>query len=411
MENQLNLPEQPVNKSTERAIIFALWLLLFSASSQIIIIAPILPVIGEQLQMPEQYQGLLVTAYALMVAVFAIVIGPISDKIGRRKILLIGTGAMAISLSLHGAVQTWEQLVLVRAIAGVAGGLLSGSAVSYVADYFPYNRRGWANGWITSGIAAGQIFGIPIGTIMAEYFGFRVPFLIYGFSMWLTFWLVWAKVPQPDVQLNESRLTIKGALIGYMNLFRRADLLASLIAFSLMFVSVGLFLVYFPTWLQQTQGVSGNFIASLFLVGGIANVLIGPQAGRLSDKIGRKKLVIISCLGTSLLFGLVTVIITSPFWAYPFFFMIMMLVAMRISPYQTLMSEAVPGEQRGIFMSLNAAMGQAGMGIGGFLAGVLYSSYGYMSNTIVAAVAVLITGILIWRFVPESKYFRKKEEE
>ena len=52
---------------------------------------------------------------------------------------------MAIALSLHGLAQTWQQLLFMRALAGVAGGLLSGSAVSYVGDYFPVERRGWGN--------------------------------------------------------------------------------------------------------------------------------------------------------------------------------------------------------------------------------------------------------------------------
>lgn len=97
------------HNSTDRTILFALWLLIFSSSSQIIIIAPILPVIGEQLSMPEQLQGLLITAYAVMVGLFAIIIGPISDKIGRRRVLLIGTLSMALALTFHGFVQTYKQ--------------------------------------------------------------------------------------------------------------------------------------------------------------------------------------------------------------------------------------------------------------------------------------------------------------
>lgn len=99
------------DKTRANLILFALWLLIFSASSQIIIIAPILPVIGEQLSMPESLQGVLVTSYAVMVGIFALVIGPISDKVGRRRVLLVGTLSMAIALSLHGLAQTWQQLL------------------------------------------------------------------------------------------------------------------------------------------------------------------------------------------------------------------------------------------------------------------------------------------------------------
>jgi predicted MFS family arabinose efflux permease len=395
-------------ESSPRTILFALWLLIFSASSQIIIMAPILPYIGEQLAMPERLQGLLITAYAVMVGIFAIIIGPISDKIGRRRILLIGTGAMAIALTLHGFAQTYQQLLVYRALAGVAGGILSGSVVSYVADYFPYEKRGWANGWIMSGAATGQIVGIPLGTIMAEYFGFRIPFIMFGITMAITYLVIRVKVPQPNVVLNKGALTVIGSLRKYYHIIRVPSQFASILAFFMMFVSIGLFIVYFPTWMQTNYQVDGTFIASLFLVGGIANVITGPKAGKLSDRIGRKSLVIISCVGTSIIFVLTTWIITAPWLAYPFFMVVMTLVAIRVTPFQTLLSEQVNDDSRGSLMSLTAALGQTGMGIGGLIAGIVYTDFGYATSTVLSGLAILTTGLLIWKFVPESIYFRNK---
>ncbi|MBT8403857.1 MAG: MFS transporter, partial [Gemmatimonadetes bacterium] len=140
-------------------IVFALWLLVFSSASQIMIIAPILPQIGDELAIGDAALGTLVSAYAIMVGLFAILSGPVSDKIGRRRILLLGTGVMTVALTAHVFVQGYASFLAVRLFAGVAGGILSGAAVSYVGDYFPYNRRGWATGWIMSGSAFGQIIG------------------------------------------------------------------------------------------------------------------------------------------------------------------------------------------------------------------------------------------------------------
>ena len=155
-------------------VLLALWLLVFSASSQVIIVAPILPDISAALNVAEARLGDLVTSYAVMLAIFAVIIGPISDKVGRRRVLLIGSATMAASLYLHGVATSYFALLVVRALAGVAGGMLSGAAVAYVGDYFPYNRRGWANGWVMSGIAAGQILGVSIGKIVAAALGFML---------------------------------------------------------------------------------------------------------------------------------------------------------------------------------------------------------------------------------------------
>jgi predicted MFS family arabinose efflux permease len=166
--------------SGQYAVIFALWLLVFSASSQLMIVVAMLPEIGEQLSIASSQQGLLVSSYAIMVGVFALVAGPISDKIGRRRILLAGSGLMTAALALHAVVDGYAMLLAARTLAGIAGGALSGAAVSYVGDYFPYERRGWANGWVMSGIAAGQIAGVPLGALLAEKFGFRSVVFQYG---------------------------------------------------------------------------------------------------------------------------------------------------------------------------------------------------------------------------------------
>ena len=133
-----------MNKTSPGVIVFALWLLVFAASSQIMIISPILPRIGEELLIGESALGTLVSAYTIMVGAFAIIAGPISDKVGRRRILLIGTSIMTGALLMHHFVVGYYSFLAVRVCAGLAGGILSGAAVSYIGDFFPYNRRGWA---------------------------------------------------------------------------------------------------------------------------------------------------------------------------------------------------------------------------------------------------------------------------
>jgi predicted MFS family arabinose efflux permease len=161
-------------------ILLPLWLLVFTAASQTIIVTPILPLIGEALNIPDGWRGSLVSVYSWVLAVAALVMGPISDRIGRRRVLLIGSGALAGALALHGFVQTFEGMLLARALAGAAGGMLSGAAVSYVGDVFPYERRGWATGWVMSGVSFGLVLGIPLGRVLAASAGFRLPFLAFA---------------------------------------------------------------------------------------------------------------------------------------------------------------------------------------------------------------------------------------
>ncbi|NNF03738.1 MAG: MFS transporter [Rhodothermales bacterium] len=384
-------------------ILFALWLMVFSASSQVIIISPILPRIGEALQIGESLQGWLVTSYAVFLSIFALIIGPISDKYGRRFVLMAGSGAMAIALWLHGIADSFISLLVMRAAAGAAGGMLSGGAVSYVGDYFPYNKRGWANGWVMSSVAFGQILGIPIGTILADQIGFRAPFLMFAGTMTVTAILMYFFLPQPNVERDQSKLTVGRAIGTYWDLLRRPVVVAASATYFLMFFSIGLYVIYLPTWLEQTLGVSGTAIASLFFVGGIANVIAGPMAGKFSDQVGRKPLIIISCIGLGIVMVLTTYLVVSMWIAYAMFAVAMVMFAMRVSPIQSLMSALVEDQRRGALMCLAVAIGQVGIGIGGAAAGMAYTRYGYLSNTATGAVAILLMAWLVWRALPEPR--------
>ncbi len=388
-------------KSHPYLVLFALWLMVFSASSQVIIVSPILPRIGEALGVAESRLGLLITVYAVMLSVFAIITGPISDTIGRRRVLLIGSGSMAVALLFHALADSFGALLAVRTAAGAAGGMLSGGAVSYVGDYFPYERRGWANGWVMSGIAFGQIIGIPAGTLIAGEFGFRGAFLMFAVTMAVATAMIGFFVPQPEVARRSEPLTVRGAVATYADLLRQRSVVVAAAAFFTMFFSLGIYVIYLPTWLEKTLAVSGSSIASLFLVGGIANVISGPWSGRLSDGVGRKPMIVTSCWALGIIMVLTPYFIRSMPVAYVFFALAMALVAMRVSPMQSLLTALVPAERRGALMALTVAIGQVGIGIGSAVAGPAFTRWGYESNTIAGAVAILGTAALVFHGMPE----------
>jgi len=376
---------------------------VFSSASQTMILSPILPQIRTEIGIEAAVLGTLVSAYSLMVGIFAVISGPISDRIGRRRILLLGTGVMTLALFLHVFIADYVSFLVLRMLTGVAGGVLSGSAVSYIGDWFPYDRRGWATGWVMSGGAFGQIIGIPLGIVLAGSWGFRAPFYMFAVTMALTFILIWSRIPQPPVRHHDAPLSIQAAAQDYWTMLRRKEIALAALAFFMMYAGVSVYLVYFPTWIENARGATSGQIASLFLVGGIANVIAGPWAGRLSDRIGRKGIILISSCGLSLVMLLTTPLLGTLWVAYLIFFLSMVLVAMRVSPFSALLTSLVDDRRRGSLMSLTVALGQVGFAVGGALAGPLYAKVGYGSNTILGAIFVFGMGVIVWRWVPEPR--------
>ncbi|MCA9652475.1 MAG: MFS transporter [Myxococcales bacterium] len=391
------------SEGRDRIVLLALWLLILGSTSQVMIVAPILPRIGEELSIAPALRGTLVTGFALAMSVFALVIGPISDRFGRRPVLLVGTGALTGALLLHPLAFDYASMLAVRIAAGTAAGLLTGSAISYVGDYFPYHRRGWATGWVMSGFAVGQVVAIPAGTLLADRYGFHSPFVAFAAVMAASFVLILVALPQPQVARSSDRLSLGSALRTYAGLVRQREILGASLAYATMFFAVSSFVVYFPTWAETSLGMDAQDIALLFVVGGIASVVSGPQAGRLSDRLGRKPLIIVSCVGTAVLFAAATFTVSGAVGAYVLMFVAMILLAMRLSPFQALLTALVEDRQRGSLMSLVVAVGQVGGGIGAALAGPVYAEQGFMGCTILGAIAILGTGALVATHLPEPR--------
>ena len=387
--------------SYQYLILFALWLMMFSASSQLIIMVPILPEIAETLGVNAFWRGMLLTAYALSLGVSALITGPASDRIGRRLILLYGTALMAVTLVLHTVAENYVLLFSMRLLAGVGGGMLTSGSVAYVGDYFPYEQRGWANGWVMSGTAFGQVAGIPIGKVLATGFGYRWPFLMFALPMALSAVLIWRYVPQPDAELDEKRLTPSRLVEKYRNVLQGSDAVNAVASYLLMFSGFGLFTSFLPSWLESTVGVSGYEIALLFAIGGTANILASPLGGRVSDEIGRKPIVVWASLALGLLMAVAPLYITGFMIAAVLFFLAMALIGIRVSPLQSLITALVPDRQRGLLMGLAASVGQAGFGIGSFAASATYGAYGYLSNAAGGALAMIAMAGLVYWGLPE----------
>jgi len=384
-------------------ILFALWLMMFSASSQLIIMVPILPEIAETLGVNAFWRGMLLTAYALSLGVSALITGPASDRIGRRRILLYGTGLMTVTLTLHTVAADYELLLIMRLLAGVGGGMLSGGSVAYVGDYFPYEERGWANGWVMSGTAFGQVAGIPIGKVLATGFGYRWPFLMFAITMGLATILIWRYVPRPDVNLDDQRLTPRRFVEKYKSVLRGSDVVVAVSAYFLMFCGFGLFTSFLPSWLETTIGVSSYEIALLFAIGGTGNILASPAGGRLSDEIGRKPIVVWGSMALGLLMAVAPFYISGFTMAAVLFFMAMVTVGIRVSPLQSLLTALVPDQERGLLMGLAMSIGQAGFGFGSFLASITYGPYGFVSNSVVGAAAMVLMAILVHVGITEPR--------
>ena len=145
------------------------------------IIIPVMPgliteLTGEGLDKAAQYNGVLATVYALMQFLFAPLLGALSDRYGRRPMLLISMLGLGIDFLFHAIVPTLALLFISRVAAGIAGASHT-VANAYIADISSEENRAKNFGMIGAAFGLGFILGPVIGGIAAEW-GTRAPFFV-----------------------------------------------------------------------------------------------------------------------------------------------------------------------------------------------------------------------------------------
>lgn len=173
------------------------------------LVFPILPRLIEDVTHAKSvslYVGALTALYAAMQMAFAPALGALSDRLGRRPVLLISLGGAAFNYILMAFAPSLWVLVLGRAIAGLTSANMS-VAMAYIADISPENLRAKRFGVFNALFGIGFVLGPVLGGILGDYW-LRLPFIVAGILNLANVLLAWFVLPQSRVTSRE-RIDLK----------------------------------------------------------------------------------------------------------------------------------------------------------------------------------------------------------
>jgi len=130
-------------------------------------IVPVLPLYAERFGASELVIGLLLSAFSIMQFVFAPILGKLSDRVGRRPVLLVSLIGTAVGFGTMGLAPTIAWLFVGRIMDGITGGNIS-TAQAYIADVTPPKHRSRGMGLIGAAFGLGYTFGPAIGGVMSS---------------------------------------------------------------------------------------------------------------------------------------------------------------------------------------------------------------------------------------------------
>ena len=382
-------------------VISNLFLLLFLGLADNQMIAVLLPSLVKAFGISLSTAGLLVVVYSLAAAVAAFFSGTLSDHYGRRRFLLAGVAFFAVASWTAARSRTLNELMLARALTGLAAGTLSTCSITFAADWFPYNVRGRAIGLISSAYFAAPILGVPIAAQIAGRFGWRRAFLFFAGLAVVTA-LATLRLPRERLNPQPSTEKLRTAAEAFRSFLTRRDTAAALLIAFL--VSGGLvgFLTYIGQWLNTSFGLPTRTIGWVFMLGGVVAVGSAPLGGILSDRWGKRAISIAS----NILLAVAVAFVPFLPWGLGLlvvFGLASLGAAFRQGPLTALMTEMVPAAQRGSFIAMRNISSQTGIGVTAYVGGVLFQRSGYAAVTSLCAVMTAAVVILLATHIVEPQ--------
>lgn len=265
-------------------------------------LAPILPLYFHDLgvQTPEAmslWSGLATGATYIIVCLAAPFWGRVADKKGRKITLIRSSFGMALCNILIAFQITPEGVVLIRLVQGLVSGFYSAS-ITLIASESPIERTGWALGLLASANLAGSLIGPLLGGYIADTVGIRNDFIIVGALMGLagvlaTIFIHENYVPQP----NPEKLSIRNLKEQIPEFNSIVALCVASFIYAICIMSLQPVISVYIKGIVPSDTENLAFIAgAVFSAMGIAQLLSSSPLGKLVDKIGPRKVLVVSLI-------------------------------------------------------------------------------------------------------------------
>lgn len=366
-------------KAFEWKVALILFGVLFLGVSDAQLVPPLLASIAGEFHASAGRTGIIVTSYSLAAAVFALFAGPLSDRIGRKKVLVGGLALFTLASFSTQHVTTLGALVVARTLTGFAAGTLSTCALSFAGDHYSYAQRGRAMGVLSMAYFLAFVITAPAGALMAPVWGWQSVFGCLAALGVVVFLLAWWKLPPS----RKERLT-HPMLPNFHVHFSKPDRLAGMAAAFLTSGGLVGFTTYVGQWLINEKQVGVNSMALVFAIPGVAAVAAAPLSGWLSDHAGKRRVII----WANILLAPVFFVVARLDWGWTLWLGIAVLgiaASARQAPLHALTTEIVGAEIRGEYTAIRNAASQFGIAAAAAISAVVYDASGFAGVSVVAA--------------------------
>ncbi|MFT6404231.1 MAG: multidrug resistance protein [Marinomonas primoryensis] len=383
----------------------ALWALTLSAfaiGTTEFVIVGLIPTIANDLSVSLPSAGLLVSLYALGVAIGAPVLTALTGKLN-RKWLLIGL----MSLFILGNILAWtapgyNSLIVARILTGLAHGVFFSIGSTIATRLVPKEKEASAIALMFTGLTVALVTGVPLGTWIGQHFGWRATFLVVSALGLIS--MIGSAILVP----NNLKQSPSASLVKQMSVLVKPRLLLVYAMTAVGYGGTFVAFTFLASILESVSGFPSSAIGLIMLVYGVSVAIGNIFGGKMADRIG--PISALSYIFLALAAVLVLFYFTAP---YPWLALVTVLLwgafafgnVPGLQVYVVQIAERETPHAVDVASGLNIAAFNVGIALGALIGGHIVDQYRLIDTAWVGAVIVLVA-LVLTRF---SGYLDKKD--
>ncbi|PEY38271.1 MFS transporter [Bacillus cereus] len=367
-----------------------------------LIVSPLLPAISQTTGVPVEKGGLFITAYALCYGITAPFWGPLSDKVGRKHMIVTGLIIFSVATFCTGLTNHFEILLLFRGVTGLSGAMVMPSVFALVGDKVPYQSRGKAMGIIMGAMVGSTVLGVPIGAFLSEIGNWQWTFYIIG-SLALLVTLIASQLLEKEVSKNQLSVSVTRAMIkSYKVAYTNLSVFFALLSTLLWTIGLHGMFSYIGVYYERNFGFTIGQIGIVIFFAGLGSVIGNIVGGKLADKMEKKVVVSIASVIASVSVITFSLYIDNIKIAIMAHMVWSIFIGFGQASLTALISELSPAI-RGTVMALNSSAMYIGMTIASSAASfTLTKGFPFVTLGILCAISSLLVLPMIYFLVKEK---------
>lgn len=379
----------------ERIILLLLASLNFTHILDFMIMMPLGNFLMPHFKISAQAFSLVVAAYTFSAGISGFTAAFFVDRFDRKKVLLFGYIGFLIGTLACAIAPTYGLLMAARILAGLFGGLIGAQVLSIVADLIPYERRASAMGMIMAAFSMASVFGVPFGLYLANHMSWHAPFYFVAGLGTLLIPMQVRYIPKMDGHLKAAKENKVSPLELIKGIGTDKNQLLALSLSATMMLGHFLIIPFLNPFMEFNMGFSKTQTPMVYFVGGLLTLFSSPIIGKLSDKSGKFKM-----FSYMILLGIFPIAFITNMPHVPFYLVLcvtgfwFIVSSGRAIPAQAMISNVVPPQKRGSFMSFNSSIQQMFVGLASVIVGFIvvrkpdnsivnYNITGYLSMAVI----------------------------